>query len=103
MSSVESERAVCTHCGGSGYEPVGPTPEEQEALLVQLREAGERRAAHSAQKTLAGRRELEAAYQDIRVLAAEAGRLNLTKLQVAEAVGLKRAALYNVLSGKTGG
>ena len=103
MSSVEVEPATCTHCGGSGYEPVGPTPEEREALLGQLREAGERRALHSAQRTLAGRQELAAAYQDIRVLAAEAGRLGLAKIQVAEAVGLKRAALYNVLTGKTGG
>jgi hypothetical protein len=103
MSSVEVEPVACTHCGGSGYEPVGPTPEEREALLAQLREAGDRRATYSAHRTLAGRQELAAAYQDIRVLAAEAGRLGITKLQIAEAVGLKRAALYNVLTGKTGG
>lgn len=91
----------CRHCGGSGYEP--PTEADRAQLLADLREAGSRRAEHSSSRTLAGRQALNQAFEDIRVLAAEAERLRVTKLEVAEAVGLKRAALYNILSGKAGG
>jgi hypothetical protein len=97
----EIERAECRHCGGTGLEP-GLT-EAQAALLAELREAGERRAKYSTARSTIGRLSLDEAYRDIRVLAAEADRLQLTKVQVAEAVGVKRAALYNILTGKAGG
>lgn len=91
----------CRRCGGTGLEP-GPTAAQQ-AVLDELQELGERRKLHSASRTLAGRTELAAAYTDIRSATARAKKLKLPVLQVAEALGMSRSALYDILSGKAGG
>lgn len=96
--STAIEPETCHHCGGSGREP---TAEDRAELLAGLREIGERRALVSTSRTLAGITAREACNEDIRVLAAEAGRLNITKMEIAEAVGLKKATLYLVLTGKS--
>lgn len=97
MSTATLEK--CHHCHGTGYEP--PTDAERAELLTRLRDVGARRAQHSTAKNLAGVAAREACNEEIRVLAAEAGRLGITKVEIAEAVGLKKASLYLVLSGKT--
>lgn len=109
MTSTEQVGEQCHRCHGTGIEPAPKTPTvvevdgaEQRALLVQLKEAGERRAAAN-RHTAAGRTALDDAYADIRAYAAEAERLHLTRAQVAAAVGVARAQLYNILSGKVGG
>lgn len=94
---------VCTHCHGSGFEPdlLGQyTEPDQQALIAKLQEAGSRRAGVN-RHTLAGRQALDSAYADIREHAAEAERLHLTRAAVAEAVGVSRAQLHNILTGKT--
>ena len=70
---------------------------------MQLRAIGAERATVSTSRKLAGITRREQLNEDIRVLAAEAGRLGITKQEIAEAVGLKKAALYLVLTGKSYG
>ena len=98
-TAVEHER--CHHCGGTGYEP--PTAEERDALLQQLREVGAERAKVSTSRKLDGITRREQLNEEIRVLAAEAGRLNISKQEIAEAVGMAKATLYLVLTRKSYG
>lgn len=72
-------------------------------LLAELKVLGARRAEHSTSRRTAGRIALDAVYADIRAVVPEAERVGLTRIQVAEALGIGRAALYNILSGKAGG
>lgn len=76
------------------------TTTEAGELLIQLRDAGKRRA-EANRHTLPGLQALSQAYEDIRAWTAEATRLGVTKGQVAEAVGVSRTQLFNILSGKT--
>jgi hypothetical protein len=77
------------------------TTTEADELIAQLEDAGERRASANRHK-LAGLQQLAKAYEDIRAYTAEASRLGVTKKRVAEAVGLSRQGLDNILTGKTG-
>jgi ParB-like chromosome segregation protein Spo0J len=77
------------------------TTTEADELIAQLEDAGQRRASANRHK-LAGLQQLAKAYEDIRAYAAEASRLGITKKRVAEAVGLSRQGLDNILTGKTG-
>lgn len=90
----------CPRCHGAGTVPIRAVTAEQEAELDRLREAGTRRATANRQ-TLAGRTQLDRAYTDIRVLEPEAKRVGLTREQIAEAVGVSRAQLHNILTHKT--
>jgi CRP-like cAMP-binding protein len=77
------------------------TPEDEAArLLAQLRDAGTRRASANRHR-FDGLQQLNQAYQDIRVYAAEAGPLGITRAQVAEAVGVTRQQLYIILTRTT--
>jgi hypothetical protein len=77
------------------------TEDEVGAVLMQLRDAGQRRA-NSNRHTAAGRSARDAAYRDIRWLAAEASRLGLTVKLVYETLGISRTALDNILNKRTG-
>ena len=77
------------------------TTTEAAELIAQLEDAGQRRASANRHK-LAGLQQLAKAYEDIRTYTAEASRLGITKKRVAEAVGLSRQGLDNILTGKTG-
>jgi hypothetical protein len=74
--------------------------EEAERLIQQLRDAGDRRASANRHR-LEGMQQLNAAYEDIRVYAAEAERLGITRKQVADAVGVTRQQLHNILTRTT--
>lgn len=71
------------------------------AVLMQLRDAGQRRAGAN-RHTPTGMATLDAAYRDIRWLAAEARRLGLTVKTVYETLGISRTALDNILNKRTG-
>lgn len=76
------------------------TATEADGLIAKLKDAGRRRASANRHR-LEGLVQLKGAYEDIRVLAAEAGRLGITRVRVAEAVGVSRQNLHLILSGKT--
>lgn len=90
----------CPRCHGSGEIPARTVTTEQTAELDRLREAGHRRGTAN-RMTLTGRTQLDQAYADIRVLEPEAKRVKLTRDQIAEAVGVSRAQLHNILTHKT--
>jgi hypothetical protein len=71
-----------------------------DAILAQLREAGNRRntASRHTPEGLAAR---AAALADIRAYAAEARRLKVTHERIAAAIGVKHAQWFNILNGKT--
>jgi hypothetical protein len=95
-----SSTVECPRCHGSGKIAARAVTAEQQAELDRLAEAGHRRATANRQ-TLAGRGQLDQAYADIRILEPEAKRLGLTRDQIAEAVGVSRAQLHNILAHRT--
>lgn len=95
-----SSTVECPRCHGSGEIPAKPVTAEQQAELDRLAEAGRRRASANRQ-TLVGRGQLDQAYADIRTLEPEAKRVKLTRDQIAEAVGVSRAQLHNILAHRT--
>jgi CRP-like cAMP-binding protein len=77
------------------------TVEDEVAELIEkLRDAGARRASANRQRW-DGMQQLATAYGDIRTYAAEAERIGITRKQIAEAVGVSRQQLYNILVGAT--
>lgn len=71
-------------------------------MLGELAVLGERRARLSTARDPMGMLALEDVYADIRVLVPEARRA-LTMTRIAEALGLGRQGLYNIVNGKAGG
>lgn len=102
---VTDEDIPCKRCHGTGREPL---PKEikrydddaKQELLDRLVAAGRKRAT-SSRHNATGLAALDDAYNEIRVVAAEATRVGLTRNEMAEAVGVGRAQLYNIISGKT--
>jgi hypothetical protein len=74
--------------------------DEAAELIEQLREAGVRRASANRHH-LDGMRQLSKAYEDICVYAAEAARIGVSRKQIAEAVGVTRQQLHNILTRTT--
>lgn len=103
--STAIETVSCDHCAGTGRLELTPSERSRRAarrdvVLEELRRAGDIREHNSNARDLEGTTAREKAYKDIRRLAAEAEKLGLTRAQIGDAVGLKRAALYLVLSEK---
>jgi hypothetical protein len=71
---------------------------EVDEILTQLRLAGERRN-RASRHTAHGMAERAAALADIRAYAAEARRLKVTHRQLADAVGVKRSAWFELMNG----
>jgi hypothetical protein len=72
---------------------------ETDAILAQLREAGNRRN-QASRHTPEGLEVRRAALQDILVYAAEGRRLKVTNEQMAAAIGVKHAQWFNIMNGK---
>lgn len=97
--TLESTHDKCHHCHGTGFEPEPrKVTAKQAGILEKLREAGERRKKYSAKRTIPELVERDKAYADIRKLAAQAEGSGLLRDQVAEAVGLTRGGLHNILA-----
>lgn len=75
--------------------------QEQRELIERMVALGRERAGAN-RHTLDGRQTLDDVYREVRVQAAEAQRLGVTRVQLAEAFGVNRAAFYKILSGETG-
>jgi len=104
MTTTEAVRtATCPTCRGAGTITVPAFTDEQRPIVAQLIDAGELRARHSAKRKLEDVIAKNKAYDDIRKLAVEAFELGLTRTQVADAVGVSRNALHDILTGKSGG
>lgn len=106
MTAAQVEPEPCHRCHGTGVEPAKRQPtlpehEQSQRELLELLQAAGARRAQANRHTLDGRRALDQAYQDIRVHGAEAERLKLTRNQVAQAVGVSRSQLFNIMNGKT--
>lgn len=99
-STGELEREPCHRCRGTGLEPERPklTP-TQAKLWGYLRDAGVQRAAAKGPGP-AGAMERVKSSQRIRQLAERAKDAGLTQEQIASAVGLTRAALHSIRTGK---
>lgn len=97
----------CRRCHGTGLEPMPKAPvrefdsEEQRQLLERMVELGKLRAGAN-RHTLVGRQTLDEVYQEVRVQAAEAERIGVTRVHMMEAFGVSKAAFYKILSGETG-
>jgi len=77
------------------------TVEDEVAELIEkLRAAGARRASANRHRW-DGMQQLTTAFEDIRVYAAEAERIGVSKKRIAEAVGVSRQQLHNILTGAT--
>lgn len=110
MTTTEIRPATevkCRRCHGTGLEPMPELParefdsEEQRQLLERMVELGKRRAGAN-RHTLVGRQTLDDVYQEVRVQAAEAERIGVTRVHMMEAFGVSKAAFYKILSGETG-
>lgn len=74
----------------------------QRKVIERLVTLGQARAGAN-RHTAAGRKALDKTYADIRAAAERGEALGLKRVQMIEAVGVSKAAFYNILSGKTGG
>lgn len=101
-STGELEREPCHRCRGTGFEPERPrlTP-AQAKLWGYLRDAGEQRRAVQQGQTIEVVAERAKTSQRIRQLAERAKDAGMTQEQIASAVGLTRAALHSIRSGKS--
>jgi hypothetical protein len=101
--TTDPSAPVCRHCGGTGHEPERVIPQHLQPLIDELREAGQKRASFSSSRSLnSGMESLYEAYDDIRELTAKAESAGIDRQTIADTVGLSRAQLYNILTGRTG-
>ena len=92
---------ACPRCHGTGQIALEVTVEQQR-LLDELAEIGARRAdATRRRQTSAGRAALDQAYAELRALEPTAKAAGLTREQIANAVGVSRTQLHNILSHRT--
>jgi hypothetical protein len=90
--------AQCTRCKGTGEEPERELTEAQWAIVDEISALAHERRVAGALRTPEGAQRRKAVYARVRELTDKAVEAGIPKTVVAEALGVSRVQLSNILS-----
>jgi len=93
----------CSHCAGTGHEPGAEIPRSWLPYYERLQELGQVRRERQFLRGKYGEELRSEVYAEIRPAVEEAESIGMTQEDCADALGIGRMALYNIMTGKVGG